>query len=490
MRRVLAFGVLLMAAALPRAASAQEVTVRVTIEHSQWFNCDDGPFGGPPDIYFAVTIDGNRLETRDNQISVNIGPGFTVNQEFSQRVDISRGTIPIVIEQWDADSGATGSDDQCQISATGNELDLLLDLTACTVSGEVSGVCDVTLESPSFESLEFSIRVEEPASAPGLNVRCIHDPIWPQPGDTVRITADSLDGNLGQRLADRVEIWVDNQTNPSVNAPGFNSAFTAGPYTGEKLTYGCRIVDDGLVAWTGWRTVAVGTSPLTEDYGGRIPILYTGPRSSRLDMVFYADRDSYTSSNDPQFLTDVRNAIVNSYYTEDVFLVNQDRMNYWLAEDTGRADTGCEIEAPRKSWEDAGIILHTDNLRDCAKNGVFSSEPNSFRTILHETGHRPFGLADEYCCDGGYFQTNPFPDLYSPVAPIFSLVTCAEDAVNVGRTEADCRSFVEDVPWWFDNTWFTSDPASDDLMVDRGRRRALDNRRIFWLFDVCRGSGC
>jgi hypothetical protein len=480
-QRALGIGLLLMAAVLPRAASAQEVTVRVKIEHSDWFNCDDGPLGGPPEIYFAVTIDGNRLQNRDNQIFVNISP-FTVDQEFSQRVDISRGTIPIVIEQWDADSGVTFGDDQCNISATGDEIDLLLDLTACTVSGEVSGICDVTLASPTRESFQFSVRVEEPASAPDLNVRCIHNPIWPQPGDPVTIRAQSLDGRLAPRLADTVEIWVDNQTAPALTAPGMEHTFTAGPFTGETFTYGCRIVDDGLEAWTGWRTVAVGTSSLTEAYRGRIPILYTGPRPSRLDMVFYADRDSYMGSNDPQFLNDVGNAITMSYFTEDVFLVNQDKMNYWLAEDTGTADPDCEIEAPQKSWEDAGIIFHTDDFRDCNPGGVFSSEPASFRTILHETGHRPFGLADEYPPDGGYFQTEIFPNVYS--------TGCAEDAVNVGRTAGDCRSFEEEVPWWFNRIWFTSDPASDDLMVDRGTRRALDNRRIHWLFDVCRGSGC
>ena len=48
--------------------------------------------------------------------------------------------------------------------------------------------------------------------------------------------------------------------------------------------------------------------------------------------------------------------------------------------------------------------MHKDDFRDCAPGGqrLFSSEPTSIGTVLHETGHRPFGLADEYCCDGGY----------------------------------------------------------------------------------------
>ena len=42
----------------------------------------------------------------------------------------------------------------------------------------------------------FRVGMEEPASAAGLNVRCINSPIWPQAADTVTITANALDNNL------------------------------------------------------------------------------------------------------------------------------------------------------------------------------------------------------------------------------------------------------------------------------------------------------
>ena len=60
----------------------------------------------------------------------------------------------------------------------------------------------------------------------------------------------------------------------------------------------------------------------------------------------------------------------------------------------------------------------------------------------------------------------------------------------MGKTAADCRRWVEPIDWWFDSDWFTSDPVSNDVMVDHGPRRELDNRRMNWLFDVCRGAGC
>ena len=276
---------------------------------------------------------------------------------------------------------------------------------------------------------------------------------------------------------------------------GTTASFTTAALPGPTFNYGCRIRDDGLTAWTGWRTVAVGTSDLTDGYGDRIPVMYTGTHSSRLDLVFYADRDSYgMGSSDPAFLGHVRDAITNAYFSDAIYLDNQDKVNYWIARPAGKADPDCEIDAPTKSWEDAGIVFHTDNFRDCAPGGerVFSTEPGSFGTILHESGHRPFGLADEYCCDGGYLRDRPLPQRVlhpgsgSAVLPPGVL----ERRALGGQMAADCRRWVEPIDWWFDSDWFTSDPVSNDVMVDHGPRRELDNRRMNWLFDVCRGAGC
>ena len=483
----------LLAWMAPSAASAQQVVVKVLIENASWADCGDGPLGGPPEIYWRVTIDGNTLDNRSTAIESNISP-FPVERLFSQPVDFAAGTVAIRIEQRDRDGGLTFNDDRCDISPNGDELDFTLDLASCLVTGETSGACGDSLEGEA--ALRFRVSVEEPTTATGFEMTCVHTPMWPRPGDTVTITASSLDDVLAARLADSIEIWFEDQDNPALTQGGFSASFTSGMLTATSFNYGCRILDEGLTIFSGWRTVAVGTSDLTDSYDGRIPIQYTGPRSSALDFVFYADQETYNGSDDPQFISDVESAIVNSYLTDPIYLQNQDRMNFWLSEDVGDAGSGypdgCDLVAPQKAWEDAAVILHTDNFRDCARNGKFTAEPTSFGTILHETGHRPFGLADEYCCDGGYFQNEPFPNLYDLPSPTPNTVrlTCEEDAPNLGKTLADCRSFEEDIPWWFNNLWYTTDPTSNDLMVNQGMRQPHDTRRMNWLFDVCRGAGC
>jgi hypothetical protein len=135
-------------------------------------------------------------------------------------------------------------------------------------------------------------------------------------------------------------------------------------------------------------------------------------------------------------------------------------------------------------WRDSGAVLHRDSFRDCANSGVFSSEPTSLGTVLHETGHSPFGLADEYCCDGGYFENSPNPDLWD------TLGECQSDATALGRPTTDCRTITDSRPTPAKN-WYTSEPTPNDLM--NGNRRppqAADIRRMDWFFGNCAAGKC
>lgn len=324
----------------------------------------------------------------------------------------------------------------------------------------------------------------EPVAVPGLRVRCLHEPLWPQDGDEVTITAESLDGGLNDRTADTIEIWVDDQSDPVETEAGAREATTtAGPFDdGDTFAYGCRVEDDDDVVFSGWRRTQVGDPDERP-----VPVVFNTADTEAIDVLFVPDEDSYSSPSDPDWLEDAHALIADFYYGEEVFVAQQRNLNFWLSQDMGTAerddDDNCILGKPDGfdsdyAFADSAGIFHTDKFRDCAGGRLFSSESGTEanRVILHETGHSPFGLADEYCCDGGYWEPDPNPNLYA------SEEACDDDAPDVGRTASDCREFEDDHDG---DKWWTSDPSGSDLMVNNGAVQALDSRRIDWLFDQC-----
>jgi hypothetical protein len=201
----------------------------------------------------------------------------------------------------------------------------------------------------------------------------------------------------------------------------------------------------------------------------------------------------YTGPNDPNFLTAVSNLIRGGYYSEPIFLARQDALNFWIAQDlasVNRTDPqACTFTVPDNwkseySFADTGAILfRSPSSGGCAHMNLrlFTTPPWAPRTLLHETGHSPFGLSDEYPNQKtAYFEPNPYPNIYD------TAVECWTDAINLGRVANDCRSFMSASG----ATWFTSEPPSNDLMNDNKAPQAADIRRINWLFDKCDIGQC
>lgn len=536
---------------LPHAL-ASEVTVTLIVEGTDDFG--DCAESTKPALYFTGMVGMNYIfNSRDNPLTgvcqggggctylaghyYDGGPG---KRNFpNERVPLEWGTIPISISQWDRDDYIPfDDDDNCNIGQDQDKaLDLILDLANRTVSrdGVVIGRDRETLTARGGQ-FRFRIEVEDPTSAPDLNVRCIHDPIWPQPGQEVTITAEALNDQLTEKYVGPIEIWVDDRTAPrdDIKESLYTNTYKFTPPDGtNSFNYGCRVIDGDQKVWTGWRRVAVGTGD--DPSKSRIRVLETGQRSNNIDIVFYPDRDSYTGWKDPVFLQHVLEGIRKGYLTKKVFLNRQNRINYWIANYRPHADPylgACTVldtdrdfpawvrvvnKVDMKPWEDVGVVLHTDYFRDCAIWGRWitvgpslvnpnSPDPN---TLAHETGHTPFWLIDEYCCNTIYWETDEKPNVYG------SLYACEEDAPHVGATASDCRGWTADIlPGLIQLNWWTSDPEGNDLMEDSDpplfshplitdeeqRKRfghkpqPLDERRINWVIDTCpaaaHGGGC
>lgn len=518
---MLAVGLAAAGAAVPEPLAAQPlVTVKVTIELVA--EGDDLEGGGAPDFYACVKLgDGEECnEDSPSQEALEDRRRIEPAWEFSRQVDPAAGTTAISLEIRDEDGGPRLGDDHVDINpAPGRNLIVSVDLATCRITGDVAGTCGTSIESAGREvergTIRFRIDVGASPSAPNLNLSCMHGPIWPQDGEPVTVTLEAFDGRLAPRAADRLEIWFDGGATPTRVVEGAQVTFAglASPGAGRTFSYGCRVFDDGEEVWSGWRVVQVGMPP-----GGRaIPIVNTGPQASRLDIVFVPDRFWYTGADDPQFLADVT-AAIDAYYGEWAVLRRQDHFNFWLAMDAATVRDDCDTEAPA-NWDsaytfaDSGAFVHrfpmevgADDdseftVRDCAPGGerFFSAQATNLRVFLHEMGHEPFGLADEYCCDGGYFTGEPFPNVffYGPVDFMEDAADrdCQLDAPTLEpfdrllgdpvRGPGDCFRIRTD---W--GRAFASDARVDHLMQNNGKVRGAELRQMEHVFGRCRAAAC
>ena len=415
--------------------------------------------------------------------------------------DVSRGNTDIIRAEYQIDSEGAWMPFPARDGVFDNELEELrafvdtapLELGAHTVCARAT---DAALQTGPESCLEFE--VVGVASPEQFLLLCQHEPLFPQPGETVVITAntfvpDPLGGTPSTfSPVERLEIWYNDQSEPVDVNDYFGTAtntFTTEALDEEGFSYGCRGILGGKAVFSGWRTVQVGSS----DPSAPISVIYTGPSTDRIDVVFVADEDSYSGSDDPDFLAAAQDFIVRGFYLYPFYNQFQHLFNFWISKNTGAAyresssgDSEKSITKP-VDWEenyafsDSGGVIHTDSFRDFARNGMFTVEPGSFRTMRHEVGHRPFGLSDEYCCDSSYYQTEIHPNVYT------SLLACEEDAPNLGRDPSQCRAWTSELN---ETEYYSSEPNSDDLMRNNTIPNEADIRRVEWMFDKCLAGLC
>jgi hypothetical protein len=352
------------------------------------------------------------------------------------------------------------------------------------ISGAILGMKNLDAQIPAFD--DYSI---DSYLTSGLQVQCLHEPVLPQANQPVTVYAKVVDESLAPKVADSIEIVINsNRTEPVIPSKNINSSstlnYTIGPFRNlTTIAYGCSVMDNSTSAssFTGMKKIVIGAF---NESSRAIPVLFTGNRSSNLDILFVADNKSFSGPMDPSFLIDVQMAIT-LYYNQSIFLENQNKTNFWIAQDMGEARNNCE-SIPPGNWNieylsfDAAVILHRDDfIRDCTRNDKELSTANMATiakegyVLLHEIGHRPFGLADEYDSGGLYESSAPWQNVFNGEQ------ACMTDALEMGKT---CRK----IPYEYGlNKYFTSDGQPDDIMVDNRQLKDLDNRRIEKWFENC-----
>jgi hypothetical protein len=140
------------------------------------------------------------------------------------------------------------------------------------------------------------------------------------------------------------------------------------------------------------------------------------------------------------------------------------RFNYYYITESGSAAPPTSGICPNVTWPaevdtdgafaDLVLLLHPNPLRDCRWGRKATSEPTSYRTVVHESTHALFNIPDEYCCDGGYYSAPPV--LYT------SQAACTSDAANAAWR--NCQSFMASNG----TTWWRSEDSITDIMSGAG----------------------
>lgn len=180
-----------------------------------------------------------------------------------------------------------------------------------------------------------------------------------------------------------------------------------------------------------------------------------------LNIVFVPDTsygDMSVLANRQSFLDDLGDVVDTGYWQNQVFVKNVHLTNFFYMTAAGSAvapTTGiCPVVtwptqvATHAAFADLVLLIHTNDLRDCRSGNRATTEPTSFRTVVHESGHALFSLPDEYCCDGGYWEMKPV--LYD------TSNECTTDPANASWR--DCVAFIANsgANWW----------RSEDTRVD------------------------
>jgi hypothetical protein len=179
------------------------------------------------------------------------------------------------------------------------------------------------------------------------------------------------------------------------------------------------------------------------------PFRIRGTPGNKIDVIFVPNR-TY-NGNRAVFLADVRTVITTAYLRSDPIRMNVAKFNFYTYADEASVYTygsspsftapagGCTVFDDATTFADSISVMHPNDLRDWSGSGcsrrVFTSEPVSYRTFVHESGHSLFGLQDEYCCDSHYGTNPPDPNIFP------SASSCHDYADDNGMARADCVNF-------------------------------------------------
>jgi hypothetical protein len=361
--------------------------------------------------------------------------------------------------------------------------------------------------------------------APPVSLFTRHVPFLPEPGKTVELTARSVDPSGAPRIAGRLDVFGTVQSIPgappatpttplrtcimahtctaTITLPSGHSFLTWRTTAADRA--GSTVADSG---WRGQRVTPPANFAQATGFAMPMDVALTGPfmanardSARSLDIVFTLSTDfDWNNAMDRQSIGDALDRFMtrlwgiegNGAPAPTTFLARPDLVRVFITPDQhavswNPAANLCNWTVPSVPWADATAILHKTNCRDNAYTSTrsFSAKLFARDVIMHELHHALFGLADEYPQgDGGYFEAQPFPNVYN---------TLADCQAQVGREAGGCSMITEiDIMSRLPTgrAFFRLDASASDVMVENGAQRFGDVRRANWKEGVCDSGGC
>ena len=170
--------------------------------------------------------------------------------------------------------------------------------------------------------------------------------------------------------------------------------------------------------------LVVACGPNGDDDGGDqsvpevVALLQSQTPDRAIDVVFVAEEeygDLTDIENRLNFLDDLGPLISDGFWENEGISGNHQLFNFWYLIATADLPTGAMKPCITAEWPDLTvaafadvyILVHAEEMRDCRSGRKATTEPNSYRTVVHEFSHAAFGLPDEYNGAGRYWSSPP-----------------------------------------------------------------------------------
>src|SRR5581483_7870589 len=343
-----------------------------------------------------------------------------------------------------------------------------------------------------FESMRMSVLIvlalltAACGHGPGPRTLLVHAPIHPgaQAPVTLSVTADDKDGVAS------IEIWEERNTfQPCEDggicaAGGTRTMVKACDFPKPAKSATCDVIvreaypDRSFIGYSAlakdrhgnespedWVYFAAGMFPWPDR---PIPVYVSASPEKAIDLVVIPDpaslekpdvygddvtmliRDTFLGPSPPA--EELRNGrrFWNFYVTYHAAPGGKD----------GRCPSAPANWARLRGVVDVGLILRRGPAADCIGLGpgaLITSGMPSGPAPIHALGHTIFRLADEYCCDGVYWQAEQHPNIFATKA------ACRDHAGARDWPVADCVA-ISPPSWWRTagaTGWYRADKHAD-----------------------------